>query len=113
MSNCRKRRGAATQRIVAEAWRADGWPYAEPVGAGVTGRDITGTPGIALEVKARRDFSPMEWMRQAARNAGEDIGAVVLRPDGAGPTTVDHWPVIISQAAFRKLLRAAGYGNPR
>src|SRR5688572_15126478 len=104
----RKRRGADTQRVVAEAWRADGWPYAEPVGAGAAGRDLTGTPGVAIEIKARAGFDPMAWLRQASRNAGPDIPAVVLRPNGAGPATVDDWPVIMSHGAFRALLRAAG-----
>lgn len=109
----RKRRGADTQRVVAAAWQADGWPYAEPVGAGATGRDITGTPGIALEIKARAGFDPLAWLRQAIRNAkGHDIPAVVLRPNGAGPATVDEWPVIIPHKIFRALLRAAGYGDP-
>jgi hypothetical protein len=110
----RKRRGADTQRLVAEAWRGDGWPFAEPVGAGAPGRDITGTPGIALEVKARRGFSPQEWLRQAARNAKPgEVPAVVLRPDGFGPATVDDWAVIVPHSVFRDLLRAAGYGEPR
>lgn len=108
----RKRRGADTQRVVAAAWRADGWPSAEPVGAGASGRDLTGTPGVAIEVKARAGFDPQAWLRQATRNAGADIPAVVLRPNGAGPATVDGWPVIMSHAVFRALLRAAGYGEP-
>lgn len=108
----RKRRGADTQRVVAAAWRADGWPYAEAVGSGAAGRDLTGTPGVAVEVKARAGFSPLAWLRQATRNAGPDIPAVVLRPDGAGPATVDDWPVIMSHGQFRALLRAAGYPRP-
>lgn len=107
----RKRRGADTQRVVAEAWRGDGWPYAEAVGAGANGRDITGTPGIALEVKARAGFDPLAWLRQADRNAHGDLSAVVLRPNGAGPVSVDTWPVILAHGAFRALLRAAGYGD--
>lgn len=107
----RKRRGAATQRLVAVIWRMSGWPYAEPVGAGVSGRDITGIPGVALEVKARSGFSPLAWLRQAIANAGDDIPAVILRPNGAGPSTIDDWPVVIPHNQFRRLLRAAGYGS--
>jgi hypothetical protein len=98
--------------MVAAAWRADGWPYAEAVGAGASGADLTGTPGIAVEVKARREFTPLEFMRQAARNATDgQIPVVVLRPIGAGPTTVDDWPAILPHGVLRKLLHAAGYGT--
>ncbi|WP_203903462.1 hypothetical protein [Virgisporangium aliadipatigenens] len=112
MSTHRKRRGAATQRIAADAWKADGWPYAEPVGAGIPGRDLTGTPGIGIEVKARRDLDLTGWLRQAVRNADADIPVLLVRPDRYGPATVDQWPAIVPHAVLRRLLRAAGYGTP-
>lgn len=103
----RHARGAQTERIVAAAWQADGWPHADVVrGAGA---DLTNTPGIAVEVKARREFAPLEWMRQAATRPGVPI--VVCRPDGAGPATVDQWPAIVPHGVLRRLLREAGYGT--
>lgn len=107
----RKRRGAETQRIVAEALRRDGWPFAEATGAGLQGVDITGTPGLAFEVKARRDFDPKAAMRQAIAHAS-GVPIVVVRPDGMGPTTVDDWPAILPFHVLRRLLRMAGYGEP-
>lgn len=109
-STYRRRRGAATQRLVAAAWRGDGWPYAEDAGAGRNGKDLLGTPGLAVEIKGRRDFSPLAWMKQAACEDGLPI--VVMRPDGAGPATVDDWPTFLRHADLRRLLRQAGYGNP-
>jgi hypothetical protein len=109
----RKRRGADTQRTVAQ-WFADhGWPYAESAGAGRTGSDVTGIPGLACEVKARRGFSPQAWLRQAAAGAKADGGLpfVVHRPDGMGPATVSRWPVTLTLHDFTDLLLAAGYGT--
>ena len=106
----RKRRGAETQHAVASWFATHGWPYAESTGAGRTGSDITGLPGLACEVKARRDFSPLAWIRQAS---GEDgLPFVVHRPDGMGPATIPMWPVTLPLDIFTALLRAAGYGDP-
>jgi hypothetical protein len=109
-STHRRRRGAETQRLIAAAWRLDGWPYCEDAGAGRNGCDLLGTPGLAVEIKARRDFDPLAWMRQAAKEQG--LPLVIMRPDGAGPATVDDWPAFLRHADLRRLLRAAGYGNP-
>lgn len=105
----RKQRGYDTERLVAAQWQADGWPHAEVVRG--QGRDLTGTPGVAVEVKARRGFSPLDWMRQAQRNGDGDLPVVILRPDGAGPATVDQWPAIVPHHVLRTLLRLAGYGS--
>lgn len=113
MTPYRRRRGAETQRIVAHAWRQHGWPHAEPVGAGAPGRDLTGTPGVAVEIKARRDFDPAEWLRQAGRHRRyRDVAVVVLRLDGSGAADVARWPVIVDQATLWRLLNEAGYGSP-
>ena len=50
----RKQRGYDSQRLVANYLRDNGFPHAEPVGAGRTGSDVTGTDGLDWEVKARR-----------------------------------------------------------
>ena len=105
----RKQRGYDTERLVAAQWQADGWPHAEVVRG--QGRDLTGTPGVAVEVKARRGFAPLEWMRQAARNGDGDLPVVIVRPDGAGPATVDDWPAVLPHHVLRRLLRLAGYGT--
>lgn len=46
----RKRRGAETQRLVAAAWRADGWPFCEDAGAGRNGADLLNTPGLSVRI---------------------------------------------------------------
>lgn len=112
MTHSRKRRGRETEHLVARAFAADGWPYALATGAGTPGRDITGTPGIATEVKARTRFEPTAALRQAIANAGEDLPVVVLRPNGCGPATIDDWPAFVPFGQLRRLLRQAGYGTP-
>jgi hypothetical protein len=105
----RKERGRETERLLAAYWRERGWPYAEPVGAGRPGADITGMPGLAPEVKAVKSFSPQRWLRQARTHDGTPF--VVYRPDGLGPVTIGRWPVILELDEFTRLLRAAGYGD--
>ena len=46
MSQSRKHRGYRSQRVVAERFAANGFPHAEPVGAGRAGTDIVGLIGI-------------------------------------------------------------------
>jgi hypothetical protein len=114
MSQSRKHRGYSTQRIVSDYFTANGWPYAEPVGAGRPGSDITGMPGIDIEVKARRGFDPLAAMRQQAdRAALGDLAFAVLRMDGQGPAVVGSWPVVIRLDTLTELLRASGYGDPQ
>lgn len=112
MTQHRKHRGYASQRIVAEWFAENGFPYAEPVGAGRMGSDITGMPGIDVEVKARRGFDPSAAMRQQEdRTARGDLPFAILRLDGQGPAVIGSWPVIIRLDQFTNLLRAAGYGD--
>lgn len=111
MSNAsRKSRGAATQRLVAQHFAENGWPYATDAGAGRTGSDVLGVPGLAIEVKARRELRPAEWVRQA-ESGGEGLPMVVFRPDGMGEATLTEWPVLMRLRDVVGLLHKAGYGE--
>lgn len=107
----RKARGAATQRLVALWFRERGWPYATDIGAGRSGVDVENMPGLAPEVKARRDLDLTGWLRQATRNAGTSLPFVVHRPDGYGPASIGEWPVTLPLKHFTQLLIDAGYGD--
>lgn len=107
----RKRRGAETQRTVAAYFAGNGWPYCTDAGAGRSGSDLLGVPGLAVEVKARRDFRLLEWLRQAKKGAA-GVPLVIHRPDGMGPATVADWPVTLRLEDAVRLIRAAGYGDP-
>ena len=106
----RKKRGSETQVAVARWFATHGWPYAESTGAGRTGSDVTGIPGLACEVKARRELRITAWLRQATTGTG--LPFVVHRPDGMGPVAIGNWPVTLRLADFTRLLHAAGYGDP-
>lgn len=111
-SSSRKARGAETQRLVAAYWVGNGWPWCTDAGAGRSGSDLINTPGLKVEVKARRDLNLPSWLRQAAAAPGEGIVAVVQRPDGFGPATIGDWPMIFRQEDGIYLLRRAGFGDP-
>lgn len=111
-SQARKRRGRATEHLVAQAMAADGWPYALATGAGTPGRDITGVPGVYVEVKARSKFEPMANLRQTLAGASDgELRVVVMRPNGSGPATIDDWPVFMTFAQWRWLMRQASFGD--
>jgi hypothetical protein len=113
VSQHRKHRGYRTQRVVAERFAANGFPHAEPVGAGRAGSDIVGLVGIDVEVKARRGLNIKALMDQLNERAQDGVlGIGVLRPDGMGEVNVGKWPAVICLDDLIALLRAAGYGMP-
>ncbi len=113
MSQARKHRGYRSQRVVAERFADNGFPHAEPVGAGRAGSDIVGLIGIDVEVKARRDLNLVGLMKQLDARAKDGVlGIGVVRPDGMGETTVGMWPAVMCLDDLIALLRAAGYGTP-
>jgi hypothetical protein len=113
MTQSRKHRGYRTQRVVAERFAANGFPHAEPVGAGRAGTDILGLVGIDVEVKARRGLNIKALMDQLNERAQDGVlGIGVLRPDGMGEASIGKWPVVICLDDAIALLRAAGYGTP-
>jgi len=113
VSQARKHRGYRSQRVVAERFADNGFPHAEPVGAGRAGSDIVGLVGIDVEVKARRDLNLVGLMKQLDARAKDGVlGIGVVRPDGMGETSVGMWPAVMSLDDLIALLRAAGYGSP-
>lgn len=109
MSQSRKYRGYASQRILANYLKANGFDHAEPVGAGRAGTDITGTKGIDWEVKARAKFDPKGTMDQLADRQEGLLGIAVLRLNGQGEASVGNWCAILTLADLVKLLKEVGY----
>ena len=105
----RKSRGAETELRFAEHLTTHGWPWAQ-VRRGA-GSDITGTPGLVWELKARRGFTPLAWLRQV-RNHGAGLPVAVIRPDGLGPAHIGGWAMMFTVEDGINLLHAAGYGTP-
>jgi hypothetical protein len=101
----------ASQRLVAEWFQRNGWPFAESAGAGRPGVDVTGMPGVAVEVKARRGFNLTGWLNQAASEKRHGLPVVIVRPDGYGPARIHQWGAILTLEELTTLLRLAGYGD--
>ena len=110
-NNSRRHRGMRTQLVVAQWFAARGWPFAESTGSARQGADITGTPDIAVEVKARAGFDPLAWIRQAESYARGRLPFVVFRCNGQGEANVGDWPVLLRLSDLTRLLADAGYGD--
>jgi hypothetical protein len=83
MANHRKHRGYRTQKVIADYLKT--WfPYADTAGAGRQGEDILNVPTMSIEVKARADFQPLAWIKQADTNAGGKLPMVIMRCNGQG-----------------------------
>jgi hypothetical protein len=110
MSQSRKHRGYATQRIVAEYLQEQGWQHALPVGAGRDGSDVTGIPNLDIEIKARTKLDLAGLMRQLCeRKKDTGLGVGVLRLNGQGEKSVEQFVAVLTLADLVHLLKASGY----
>ena len=103
-TDSRRQRGRESEHIVAARFVEAGFDRAEAVGSAAPGRDIRHVPGYAVEVKARSGLSLPAWLRQAKRNAGQDMPVLITRLNGQGPASVDEWPVILRLGDFMRLI---------
>lgn len=110
-SQSRKNRGMRSQLVVSRWFAEHGWPFAETTGAGRPGMDVLGVPGLAIEVKARRAFSPLAWLRQAHDSKRFGVPFVVFRCDGQGEANVGEWGCLLRLDTLTELLHEAGYGD--
>ena len=111
MSQSRKHRGYATEKLVAQYF-SEWWPYALPTGAGRSGSDVTGVPYFDIEVKARADFQPKAWIDQVRKRSTEngDIPLVVSRLNGQG-ADVGNYLAFMRLSDLVDLMRKAGYDD--
>lgn len=110
-TSTRKERGRRTEAVIADRLRPL-FPGAYQVGAAASGADIKNTPGLSIEVKARKGLDLLAWMRQSRKNAAPDeIPVVISRLNGQGEQTAGEWPVFMSLDDFIALLERAGYGG--
>lgn len=110
MATPRARRGYDTEKLVAEWFRSNGWVHAEAVPHGTGGHDIVGMPGYSPEVKARADFNPVAWLRQAEERPG--LPFVVVRPNGFGPANRGEWLFFTRLDHGTELLKVYEWGEP-
>ena len=112
MSQSRKHRGYKTERLVAEYFSQNGWPYALATGAGRSGSDVTGVPYFDIEVKARASFQPKAWIDQTVkRTTGSgETPVVVSRLNGQG-AEVGNYLAFMRLSDLVDLMRKAGYDD--
>lgn len=108
MSRHRKDRGLRTERVVA-AYLAQWW-HGATVGRG-SGKDIVNFP-MDVEVKARKDFSPLEYLKQSkarTERTGED-SLVICRMNGQGESP-ENYLAFMPLGQLVQILLKAGYGD--
>ena len=107
-----KAKGRETENAAVSWLRANGYPYAERrrlTGAEDQG-DITGMPGMVVEVKSAAQWQPVKWLREAEverENAHATLTCVLARPKGR--PDVDDWVVFMTPAQWILLLEQAGW----
>lgn len=113
--------GTRAETAVARYLAANGFPHAER--RALRGRedagDITGTPGVAWEVKAYKrppgDEQIAGWMvdTECERgNAGADFGVLIVRRPGYSEARADRWWAYLPVQDAAALV-AFGAGQPR
>lgn len=107
----RNQRGRETELIAHRRWKKV-FPKCQVVNSSAPGPDLIKTDPFIVEIKARSQFNPSTWFRQAKKNAekakgaGKKIPLVVMRPNGTGPESVDDWLVFLRQGDFLELVKS-------
>lgn len=95
-----KAKGTAAETATVNALRRLGFPAAErrALAGGKDKGDITGTPGLAWEVKAAKALTLSEWMRETAEetvNAAADYGILVVKLPALGAGRAHLWLTVM------------------
>jgi hypothetical protein len=103
----RKTRGMKTQALIAaDLCEENIYPFATDAGPGRPGKDVLGTPGVSIEVKARADFNPVASLRQATSNAEDgETPIVVVRMNGQGPAHIDEWVAFTTWKEMKEFIK--------
>lgn len=114
MSAMSRRKGANAENEVVKYLRANGFPYAERrlTGSDDPYGDITGIPGVVIEVKNHATTDLGTWVNQLneeLHHTGADTGAVIHKRKGK--TDVGEWYATMPAHVFAALLLEAGYGR--
>ena len=107
-SQSRKYRGFRTERVVADYLQQ--WWGGATVGRGA-GKDIVNIP-MDIEVKARSDFNPMEWLRQSRKRTEKngELNVVVCRMNGQGEDAAEYLSFLRFSDLVQLLIKA-GYAD--
>lgn len=115
MTRMSREKGYRAENDVARWLRTHGFPHAERRSSGTAGADIAELgPGLELEIKNTARFEPAAWVDQLldAMHANDStMGAVIAKRKGK--TDVGEWYGILPVDLLVRLLRDAGWGDPR
>lgn len=111
MANHRKHRGYRTQKVIAD-YLKQFWVYADTAGAGRQGEDILNIPTISIEVKARSDFQPLAWIKQADANRNGKLPMVIMRCNGQGEDAGEYLAFVKVKDIMPLLAAAAPTDKP-
>ena len=75
------------------------------------GKDIVNVP-MDIEVKARADFKPLEWLRQSRKRTekNKELNLVVIRMNGQGEDAAEYL-AFLPFSDLVQLLVKAGYAD--
>lgn len=112
MVNKPKQKGTAAESAVVSFLRTVGFPYAERLAlqGGKDRGDITGIPGIVVEVKACQEYTFSSWLAEAEverDNAKADFGFVVAKPRLVGTARTGQWYALMYEGWWQALLHEA------
>lgn len=112
MVNKSKAKGTAAESATVSFLQANGFPYAERLAlqGGKDRGDITGIPGICIEVKNESEYTFASWMNECVvetENSKADFGMVVAKPRLVGTTRTGQWYAIMYANPFWDLWREA------
>lgn len=113
-----RQKGTLAETALVKFLARHGFPHAERRALHGTDDkgDITGTVGLAWEVKNHKSYHFPQWMKETeieALNAKADYGILVVKPNRVGVDNVGDWWAVLSVAEVVSLLREAGYGDPK
>lgn len=112
MVNKPKQKGTAAESAVVSFLHTVGFPHAERLAlqGGKDRGDITGIPGIVIEVKACQEYMFSAWLGECqaeTENANADFGFVVAKPRMVGTTRTGQWYALMRYAMFAALVNTA------
>ena len=117
-SNARKLRGRRTEHVVTEYFRQR-WGSATAVNSGASGSDVLGTP-FDIEVKARKAFNPLEFIKQLKNRQDGRLAFAVMRCNGQGENVEDYvfiarlgdiMPLLEEKVPSDEIARCKGCGS--
>lgn len=107
MSKARAK-GTFAESMVVRYLQSTYWPYAErrALSGGQDKGDITGTPGLAWEVKSAKTLCVPAWLRETEAervNAKADYATLVIKPTGVGAANVGQFYALMATEIFDQI----------